>query len=225
MNLQGWVPIYRKTLENEIFKHDKNAWNVFFTLLLLVNKETGQWEGGRFQLAEWCGLKPITTYKSLKRLKKHKMVTQVSNNRFSIISICNWHKYQLDGNNVGNNTVTTGEQLGNTTTISNNKELRIVTNVTNEKSFGNIELNNLISFSKQLGFPLQGTIRTNRYNANHLLKKYGLEKSKKIVRAAVEVKAQEYAPVINDFSQLYRKVGDLAAFYQKQTNKKGIIYE
>lgn len=64
------------------------------------------------------GIKGSTYYKALGRLKFHKMVTQVSNNRFTTISICKWDEYQSSGNSQSNtrsnNQVTTKEQQSNT---------------------------------------------------------------------------------------------------------------
>lgn len=82
------------------------------------------------------------------------------------------------------------------------------------------ELQDLIDFSKDKNFPIQGTIKMNRYNASNLLKKFGLEKSKKLVLAAVDCRGKPYAPQVNDFIQLYRKCGDLVNFYTKEKNVK-----
>lgn len=123
---EGWIKLHRKVLRNKIFRHDPNAWHVFECLLLIVNRNDGTWSGGRFQLAELAELKAGTTYKALKRLENAKMVTLVSNNRFTIISISKWSGYQQDGNTLaeqrGNNAVTTGEHY------NKNKELRIKNN-------------------------------------------------------------------------------------------------
>lgn len=82
------------------------------------------------------------------------------------------------------------------------------------------ELQNLIDFSKGLGFPLQGTQQLNRFNASNLLKKFGLEKSKTLVSAAVSTRGRPFAPQINDFIQLYRKCGDLVNYYEKEKNER-----
>lgn len=80
------------------------------------------------------------------------------------------------------------------------------------------ELQELIDFAKSKGFPLQGTVKMNRFNASNLLKKFGLEKSKRCVEYAVGVRGAPYAPQVNDFVQLYRKIGDLINFYEKEKN-------
>jgi len=125
----GWIKLHRKTLDNDIFKFDYTAWHVFEVLLLHANRRTGEWKGGGFVLAQMCEQKRPTMYKALKRLEKAKMVTLSSNNRYTVVCICNYFTYQnpgnKSGNTSGNNTVTTGEQLGNTNNNIGKQELRI----------------------------------------------------------------------------------------------------
>lgn len=92
--------------------------HVFLTLLLSVDSKTGSFTCGRYQMEALTGIKGSTYYKALGRLKFHKMVTQVSNNRYTTISICKWEEYQSSGNSQSNtssnNKVTTKEQQSNT---------------------------------------------------------------------------------------------------------------
>jgi hypothetical protein len=116
LGMSGWVKFHRKIIDNPIFRHDKNAYIVFTYLLLLVNRKNGTYDCGRFQLAEIIGgIKPTTLYKTLSRLQTAKMITQVSNNRYTTICICNWKEYQGDGNtseeHLGNNQVTLNKKL------------------------------------------------------------------------------------------------------------------
>ena len=75
-----------------------NAFKLFMVLLLIVDRNTGKWSGGRFQLAKIAKLKNSSTYKALLRLQKLEIVTLKSNNRFSTIYICKWKEYQPDSN-------------------------------------------------------------------------------------------------------------------------------
>lgn len=122
-NTEGFVPLWRKSLNNEVRRHDKTAWYVFETLLLICDYRTGIWSGGRFQLAELCCMKPTTLYKCIKRLEKRKMVTLSSNNKYTVITICKVKEYSAYSNNVSNNTVTTEGQHSNTLTI-NKREIK-----------------------------------------------------------------------------------------------------
>lgn len=125
MNDNYWVKLYRKSLANEIRRHDPTAWRLFETLLLLADG-SGKWSGGRYQLVEADGyLNGSTIYKALKRLEENEMISLSSNNRFTEIRICNFEKYKKGGNTSSNNEVTTNEQPGNTLNRIKNKELRI----------------------------------------------------------------------------------------------------
>lgn len=122
----GWFRFYRSTQYNRIWKRDHSAWRVFEGLMMLCDRQTGRWEGGRFQLAEFCGLNPNTTYSAIKRLEKEEMLTLSSNNRFTTFYICNWIEYQTHDNTpsqqLDNNSSTTGQHS------NKKKELRIKKN-------------------------------------------------------------------------------------------------
>lgn len=119
MECQNWIKFWRKVKDNKIFLHDPNAWHIFEYLLMTVNYTTGQWDTGRFVIANALFMNPNTVYASLKRLEKAKMITQVSNNKYSTISICKWKEYQGGDNNNDNNKITSRQQQDNT-----NKELK-----------------------------------------------------------------------------------------------------
>lgn len=124
--MDGWIKLHRKILDNQFLKRDTNAFKVFAYLLLLVDRKTGIWSGGRFQLAEYCGLKPTTSYAASMRLVKAKMMTLVSNNKFSTYSISNWYLYQCNNDNTDDNKMTTRRQQDDTLTRSKeikNKEI------------------------------------------------------------------------------------------------------
>ena len=118
-----WIKLYRKSLVNEVRRHDPTAWRLFETLLLIVDSTTGKWAGGRFQLVEADGyLNGSTIYKALKRLEEHGMVQQRSNTRYTEISICNFCKYSSRGNTSSN---TPGNTSSNTLTRSKKKDKEI----------------------------------------------------------------------------------------------------
>lgn len=119
----GWIKLHRKLLEDLEIKYDQAAFRVFVTLLLLVDKNTGSWDGGREQLATHCGLHPLAVYRATKRLEKMRKVNRKVNSKFTVYYICNWATYQAGGEQLGeqqvNNKCTTSEHS------NNNKELRI----------------------------------------------------------------------------------------------------
>jgi phage replication O-like protein O len=148
----------------------------------------------------------------------------------------NWEEWVVNKNIPSQQKRTIGSQQKHKKVV--NKNIHTIDTLTKEKikdnntkvlvakpQYGNEDLNNLIEFGKQNTFPLQGSIKFNRYSAFNLIKKIGLEKSKQLVMAAVKCRGTPYAPVINDFGQLYKKIGDLVSFYSKNNIKKGKNYD
>jgi len=121
---KGWIKYHRQILDNKLIQ-DHNCYIIFTGLLLLVDKDSGEYDTGRFTLSDRFKMNPSTVYKALKRLeKKWKMVTLTSNNKYTTVKVVKWHDYQATGNTNGNNKVTTREQQGNTKQELKNRELR-----------------------------------------------------------------------------------------------------
>jgi len=122
---KGWVKLHRKIEENVLLNTDNNAYILFTKLLMYVNSK-GQYTTGRFALADRCNLKPMTVYRTLQKLEGEQLVTLKTNNRYTLISICNWSKYQATVNSDLNNRRTTSVQPANngrTLNKNKNKEL------------------------------------------------------------------------------------------------------
>lgn len=219
--MESWIKLWRQTRDNEIFRKDFTAWHLFECILMNVDFKSGSLSWGRYQMGEMSDLKPETARHALERLVKAKMVTRSATNKFTTITVCNWHKYQES--RPASSPPQRPSKDHQKTTIKDIKNIRNkenidynTTNVVCEKPQS--ELQELIDFAKSKGFPLQGTVKMNRFNASNLLKKFGLEKSKRCVEYAVGVRGAPYAPQVNDFVQLYRKIGDLINYYEKEKN-------
>ncbi len=122
----GWIKLYRKSKDNPLTR-DFIAWGIFTWIMLTVDRERGEMKIGRFWASEYFNLNPSTFYKALKRLeKKYKVVTLISNNKYTTIRLLNWAKYQSNEEVVtqsSNNKVTTKEQQSNT--LQEYKNIRI----------------------------------------------------------------------------------------------------
>lgn len=135
MESSGWIKLHRQALNHEIRRFDPTAWRLFETLLLLVDRRTGEWSGGRKQLVYADGsIKEATVFKAQKRLEKAGMIEVTSNSKYSTYRICNFDKF----NELSNSKVTTKSQQSNTLTRSKNKEVYNVDlnllNLLNEKT-------------------------------------------------------------------------------------------
>ena len=102
-NNNGWIKLHRSLLNWEWYD-DIPAKTLFLHLLLTVNFESNLWHGvtiergstitGRFELAKQTGLTPQQVRTALTKLKSTSNLTIKSTNKFTIISICNFEKYQ-----------------------------------------------------------------------------------------------------------------------------------
>lgn len=127
--MNGWVKLHRKTLENVELMHDDTARLLFFDLLLLSNSK-GQIGYSTRRLAKILDINHSTVRKALSRLVGYKIIqmrTQSGTQRYTLITICNWSKYQSTGTHFGtqwgHNGDTTGTQKTGVARIENkNKE-------------------------------------------------------------------------------------------------------
>lgn len=216
--MNGWVKLHRQILDNEFLQNDVTSYIVFTKLLLYVDKKTGSRTSGRYVLESLTGLKGSTIYKSLKRLEKAGMVTQVSNNKYTTISICNWSHYQGAGNSSGKNEVKTREKQGNT-----KQEVRIE-NIVSKDTMAKAEINEMFDYWLEVtGLPITARIKQNRYACNNLIKKHGVDGVKRLVGGVAQAQGDKYAPRISDFSQLQSKLGDLLLWGKKKTKERGTV--
>ena len=120
---------------------DANTTRVFIHLLLNANLEESRFKNhvipkgslviGRKSLAETLGITEQNVRTALNHLKSTNEITIKSTNRFSIVTIVNWEKYQINKkqstnkvtNNLTNNQPTTNQQL-TTEKEYKNKELK-----------------------------------------------------------------------------------------------------
>ena len=99
----GFIKLYRSMLKWEWYQ-DQNTKSVFIHLLLNANWEDSRYRGhevpkgslvcGRKKLAKDLGLSEQEIRTSLNHLKSTNEITIQSTNRFSIITIVNWEKFQ-----------------------------------------------------------------------------------------------------------------------------------
>ena len=108
---KGWVRIWRKLLDNPIFK-DSEAVHLFIYLLLKANHkqnkflfnqremaiDRGQMVTGIERMSKDTGLTHRQIRTRLALLKNIGILTRKTTNRFSIITICNYDHYQSRDN-------------------------------------------------------------------------------------------------------------------------------
>ncbi len=123
--MEGFVKLYRKTLESSIFENP----NLFKTFMWCLMKATykdrktmvglqevklsrGQFVTGRKAASVELNFKEASAWKYLKTLEKMQVISLKSNNKFTIVTIDNWEDYQAE-TEMSNNKVTADEQQNN----------------------------------------------------------------------------------------------------------------
>ncbi|MEY9096319.1 hypothetical protein [Paenibacillus sp. RC84] len=141
--MQGWIKLHRKVLRSSMYKQlNSKQRDVMWTVLLLANHESNQWEfrgeiysvkPGQFitsldHLQENCAsdvsIQSVRT--ALLKLEKHEFLTNESTMRNRLITVVNWGFYQ--GIEDEPTKSLTGSQQ------SPNKELTTNKNVKNDKN-------------------------------------------------------------------------------------------
>lgn len=122
---KGWIKLHRKILKNQFLNFDTTARYVFIMLMLLVDKETGEWSGGRKQLAKITGINDATLYCALDRLVDQHMINRKPTAKFTTYQICKWSDYQNNYQTLINS-VSTARQHSN-----KNREVRSKKNIYN----------------------------------------------------------------------------------------------
>jgi len=148
--MAGYIKLYRKLLENLVFKNEK-ALKVFIWCLLKasytdneqmvgfqkITLQPGQFIFRRSQAAEELGMAESTLYRCMMWLVSEGILDIKSNNKFSIVTIVNWALYQLAEpkmNSKVNNKRTANEQQDDidNINISNN-----IDNINNKVDINN----------------------------------------------------------------------------------------
>ncbi len=136
--MNGWIKLHNKFLQWEWAQIPEMA-HLFIHFLLLANYKENNWQGikimpgqlivGRKKLAETTGISEQTIRTCLTRLKSTNEITIKSTNKYSVITIVNWAKYQGKENkstskstsNLTNNQPATNQQLTTPKEGKNNK--------------------------------------------------------------------------------------------------------
>jgi len=218
--MNGWIKLHAQVLDNEIWRNDRTAWHVFEYLLLKAysGKPQGVVVTSRYQIADMVGGNNNTIYKALKRLEKAKMVTSVATNKKTTIRICNWNNYQGNGNQSGNNKVTTKQQQSNTLNRYKNKDKDITTNVVTENKVGAL----YYQVVKTLNLPV-----LNHNTLRAKIKALETEDSPETIINYLEFMRDkytglslEYKPHINNALDLYSKRKQIENIINQQINVK-----
>ena len=107
MNENGWIKLHRKTLSSEVFKNEKLLKVFIYLLLKVESKEkeievknktvrlsAGQFYFDKETACKELGMSSSTIYYYLKKLEDLEIIHIRSNNKYTVIKVRNWSKYQ-----------------------------------------------------------------------------------------------------------------------------------
>lgn len=138
IDIEGYIKLYRKLLDNPIFQNEKLLKVFIWCLLKATHKEheqliglqkiqlqPGQFVYGRFKCSEELKIAPGTLDRLMRWLENEKILSIKSNNKFSVITIEKWELYQLDeietSNKTDNKRATNEQQMSTNKNVKNDK--------------------------------------------------------------------------------------------------------
>lgn len=155
--LNGFIKLHRSLLNWRWFS-DTNTLSVFVFCLLNASFKEGNWRGVEYKkgqlitslpsIAEKTGLSIQSVRTALKHLKSTGELTDKSYNKFRIITVNNFEKYQeLTGKATDNQQTTNRQLTDNQQHIKNDKNVNNVKNIYNskDKSNNSSEQNELVA--------------------------------------------------------------------------------
>jgi len=105
----GWIKIHRKMLDWEWYD-DLNVWRVFIHCLLMANFKDKKWHGriikrgsfitSRQKLSLGTKLSPMQIRSAITKLQSTNEITSKSTNKYTVISVINYDKYQSNNQQI-----------------------------------------------------------------------------------------------------------------------------
>lgn len=163
---QGWVKLYRSTLDTPMMRNSK-LFHIYGWALMRANHqarwvsfpigsgskeikvEMDQFIMGRKRAAEFLGMPESTFYANIRKLQDYGVLSIKSNNHFSIVTLLNTdnvddHKSadEQPDKSRKSNSKTTGEQPANTNNNYKNENNKIINNNLNNENSKAVSINN-----------------------------------------------------------------------------------
>ena len=203
--MEGWIKLYRKTLDNPIITKDSDYLAVWIYLLLntthkdydvlfkgkRITLKRGQLITGRKSIAEKLKIDENKVQRILKTLENEHQIEQQSSNKNRLITIVSWDKYQQDEQQneqqLNNNRTTIEQQVNTNKNVKNIKNDKNVTTISDSCVDG---LQDIIDFySNNIGF-------LNPYGLK-ILESYVADMSSELVIYAMQIACENNKKTIS----------------------------
>lgn len=177
----GWICCHRELKNWEWYKTPFMV-HLFMHLMLSANHQEGTWQGvfiqrgqlitGRKSLSADTGLSEQVVRTCLKRLEKTGEITQQSTNKFTIITVCNYDKYQTTNNAINqqpNQELTSNQpainQQSTTNNNDNNETMKQVKN-SRAKAFMPPTVDEVAAYCSERGNNIDAEYFVDKYTGN-----------------------------------------------------------
>lgn len=137
----GWIKIYRKLMDWEWYTNSQTV-HLFLHLILSANTQEKKWQGitigkgqlvtGRRTLSEATKIPVTSIHRILERLRSSGVIEIKTNNKGSIITICNYETYQCQNSQGG--TQMERKRNANGTQTERTKEYKNIINISSSPS-------------------------------------------------------------------------------------------
>jgi DNA-binding transcriptional regulator YhcF (GntR family) len=247
----GRVWLYRRTIHSSLWQ-DVHGAMLFLTLLQMAHHEDnvgsvrmrgkqrplkkGQLVISRNELSEFLGWPASTVRNALNRLKEDKRVDSESDKQKTIITICNWEKYQVkqdkaEDKKQDNDRTTSGQRQDNVNLSQKKTTSKEVKNTVSKDTgaiaqYGRNDINDLMAYFEELmGFaPSKG--KMNRYALKRMLdnKKLSVADIKRLLQGAKTAQDEDvYAPRVFNYLDLESKMANIVDYYRRKEQSTNTI--
>lgn len=135
--MNGWIKLHKSLLACPIFYNERLLKVWLYCLLKTSHKDydaivgnqtiplkAGQFIFGRAKAAIELNMNESAVYRNMKLLEKNGSISIKSNNKFSVITIENWDKYQVSQADTNSKRTADEQQMNTYKNNKNNKEVR-----------------------------------------------------------------------------------------------------
>lgn len=241
MNVQsgGWIKLHRKLLESTIFTSEKGL-KVWVWCLLRANHRdqdvfigrqkvhisSGEFIMGRNTATQELGISVGTLWFWLDRLQQDGYIERRSTNKWSVIAVRNYNKYQENERTLNADSTTDRTQIvqqiePNKNDKNDNNDNKLATKVANINKFIDMFKTVNPSYERLFGN------KTQRDAMERLVIKFTPEKMMSLLTKLPEIVQKPYAPQITTPYELETKMGKLIQFLNQEKMKEdkgGVTY-
>lgn len=237
---KGWIKLHRKILDSPISDNSELAWCwVRFILeashqehFILIGLQKIRLLPGQFIWGEKAWGKKLNISSSKARrlkniLKSEEQIEEQITNKYTLITIVNWEKYQ--GDEEQSDEQVKSKRRASEEQVKTNKNVKNVNNEKNDKkeihpceSGLSQDIVKIIELFRELSPSLNYGNKTQRNACEEMIKKFGFEATLSMAQKVIQIQGEKYAPRATTPYSMWQKIGDFAVYF-KSKKSVGVI--